>query len=474
MEDSNRMTTEELVDRLSAHKTIGKAPREELVWIATHGTFTHFQVGDIVTRQTKVVDRLVFLLSGRASISVARGNRMRRVMEWQGGDVTGLLPYSRMLNPPGDTVVEEAGEAVMLSRDDLPGLIHNCHEVTAILVHVMTDRARRFTSTDLRDEKLVSLGKLAAVLAHELNNPASAAIRDAQSMAGALAASEKAALALNAAGLTDAQREELERTYRFCMNDPKSRLISGLALSDWEEEIADWLGSHAADTGMAEDLARTPLSKEGLDQLARELQDTTLDAALRWISAGCAARSLANDIKRSVSRIHALVSAVKGFTHMDRDSDRGPVDIQSGLADTVSLLEGKARARSVAITLDIESRLPSVFGVSAEINQVWMNLIDNAVDAAPANGHVTVTAVHGGGDVVIRVVDDGPGIPAEIQGTIFDPFFTTKSVGEGTGLGLDIVRRIVIWHNGGIELVSRPGHTEFCVRFPVRSGSTDR
>lgn len=460
------MTTEELVDRLASHRTIGKAPREELIWIATHGTLRRFQAGEVVSRQTEVVDALYILLSGRMSIWMHRGTRKRRVMEWQGGDVTGILPYSRLLTPPGDSVIEEPGEAVALSRDDLPALIRNCYEVTAILVHVMTDRARRFTSTDLRDENMRSLGKLAAGLAHELNNPASAAMRDAKSLASALIAAEEATRTLGLIGLTDAQLAELDRVHDLCMNGVTTRGISGLALADREEDIAVWLRAHGASAGTAEELARTPITNEALDSLASTLQGAHLDPALRWIAAGYAARSLAFNIERAATRIHTLVTAVKGFTHLDRAPDQGPVDIPAGLVDTVALLDGKARTKSAVITLDIEPGLPPVLGFSAEINQIWMNLIDNAIDAAPVNGHVTVTATHEGPDVVVRVVDNGPGIPPEVKGNIFDPFFTTKAVGEGTGLGLDIVRRVVNWHNGEIEVVSEPGRTEFRISLP--------
>jgi signal transduction histidine kinase len=465
-EDLYTMTTEELVHRLASHRTIGKAPREELTWIATHGTLRRFQVGEVVSRQTEVVDALYILLSGRMSFWINRGAGRRKVMEWYAGDVTGILPYSRLLTPPGDTVIEEPIEAVALSRDDLPALIRNCYEVTAALVHVMTDRARRFTSTDLRDENMLSLGKLAAGLAHELNNPASAAMRDAKSLVSALTTVEKATRALGLVGLTDGQLTELDRVYALSLNGMTNRGISGLALADREEEIATWLRSHGVGTSTAEELARTPITNEALDRLAGSLQGTQLDTALHWIAAGCTARSLAFNIERAATRIHALVTAVKGFTHMDRAPEQGPVDIPAGLVDTVALLDGKARTKSVVITLDIAADLPPVLGLGAEVNQIWMNLIDNAIDAVPVQGHVTVAATHEGTNVVVRVVDDGPGIPPEAKGNIFDPFFTTKAVGQGTGLGLDIVRRVVNWHNGEIKVESVPGRTEFRVSLP--------
>lgn len=461
------MNTRELVDLLATHRTIGSAPRDQLVWIAEHGTFRHFEQGEIVVNRTKVVDTLLILLSGRIAIYMDRGTGLRRMMEWQGGDVTGLLPYSRLTTPPGDTIVEEPTDAVEIVREDLPGLTRNCYEVTAMLVHVMTDRARRFTSTDLRDEKMISLGKLAAGLAHEINNPASAALRDSKSLVSTLAAFEGAALALCAARLSDAQLAELDALRKLCRTPAPGRSLSGLDLADREDAIAGWLAARNLDEALAADLSRTPATLEDLGRLSGTLSGSTLEAALRWIAAATSACSHAFDIERATSRIHDLVGAAKGFTRMDHAPVPEPVEIPAGLADTVALLAGKARAKSIVPLLEVPEDLPPVRGYAVEINQVWMNLIDNAIDAAPEKGHVSVTAILEGPDVIVSVVDDGPGVPPEIRERIFDPFFTTKPVGEGTGLGLDIARRIVHWHNGEIVVESRPGHTEFRVRLPL-------
>ncbi len=461
------MTTEELVKVLANHRTIGKAPREELEWIAAHGSLRHLQTGEIVHAKSEVVDALYILLSGRLSHHVDRGAGRRKVMEWTAGDVTGVLPYSRMTTPPGDTIVDELTEAVRISREDFPALIRHCYEVTAILVHCMTDRARRFTSTDLRDEKLVSLGKLASGLAHELNNPASAAMRDAKSLPDALGAAEEASRDIAIAGLTPAQLKELDEVRTLLVTSAPRQYMSGLALADREEIFAEWLEAHNLENIPTEELARTTISTEILDRLAHTLRGESLGAALRWIAVGASARSLAEGIERAVTRIHALVASVKGFTHMDEAPLAAPVDIPRGLNDTVAILDGKARGKSVTISLTVAPDLPPIRGIGGEVNQIWMNLIDNAIDAAPERGHVEVTAAREGTCVVVRVIDDGSGIPADIQGRIFDPFFTTKPVGEGTGLGLDIVRRIVQWHDGEIDVDSRPGRTEFCVKMPV-------
>ena len=166
-------------------------------------------------------------------------------------------------------------------------------------------------------------------------------------------------------------------------------------------------------------------------------------------------------------RISGLVQAIKGFTHMDQATVAEPVDLTSHLSNTVTILKSKARAKSITVAVTIEPDLPCVRGFVGELNQVWGNLIDNALDAVPDDGRVDVTANRERGRVVVRVVDNGPGIPSEIRARIFDPFFTTKPVGRGTGLGLDIVRRLVIHNDAEMEVESRPGRTEFRVSLPL-------
>jgi signal transduction histidine kinase len=461
------MTIEELVERLASHRTLGSAPREELAWIAAHGTLRLLQPGDLISRRGEVVAGLFIILSGRATIRVDRGAGRRKVMEWRGGDVTGVLPFSRTWMPPGDTIVDEPTEIVSLSRADLPQMIHACYEITAILVHVMTDRARQFTSSDLRDEKLLSLSKLAAGLAHELNNPASAAMRGAKSLSNVLMATEEAARALGATRLTERQLAELDAVRSICMAAAVESTQTAIALAEREDAIAAWLGTHGAHPEAAESLAKTAVTIGALDRLAESLEGKTLDAALRWIATGCAARALTVEIERATTRIHSLVASVKGFTLMDRALTPAPVDIARGLSDTLTMLEGKARGKSVVVTIDAARDLPRVFGYGAECNQIWEKLLDNALDAVAVSGHINITAEHEGGSVVVCVVDDGPGIPSGIKGQIFDPFFTTKQVGDGTGLWLDIVRRLVQWHDGEIEVDSRPGRTAFRVTLPV-------
>jgi signal transduction histidine kinase len=214
-------------------------------------------------------------------------------------------------------------------------------------------------------------------------------------------------------------------------------------------------------------LADTEVTFEALNLLAAAIEQPTLNAAVRWAAAGCAVRNLTSNIHDSAMRISSLVTAVKGFTHMDQANVAEPVDLGPSLENTVAVLKAKAREKSVAVTLELEAELPKVRGFAGELNQVWGNLIDNALDAVANEGRVEVLAIRDNQNVVVRIRDDGPGIPAEVRDRIFDPFFTTKPLGQGTGLGLDIARRLVRHNDGAIDFESTPGQTEFRVRLPI-------
>ena len=461
------MPSPELLDRLLEHQALARAPRQELAWLVEHGDFRPFAVGDVTTRRGEPEEWLRIVLSGRLAIHLDRGAGSRRVVEWRGGDVCGLMPYSRGGAPPGDTVVEEPTDTLGIHRDHMAALIRECPTVTATLVHAMLDRARHITSSESHDEKLVSLGRLAAGLAHELNNPASAAARSGLGLAPVLEEAESAARALAAARLADAQLAAIDRLRQACLSGPLPRAQSPLERGDREDAIGAWLEAHAVAQDPAPALAETHVTVAALDVLARDVAGGPLEAVLRWVAAGCSLRTLAADVRTATSRISELVAAVRGFTAVDRAPGAEAVDIRPGIRDTVTVLGAKARAKSADVVLDLAGDLPGVQGSGAELNQVWANLIDNALDAVAASGHVAITARSERGRVVVEVVDDGPGIPRQDQRRVFDPFYTTKGVGQGSGLGLDIVRRLVQRHGGEIDLESRPGRTAFRVSLPV-------
>ncbi len=322
----------------------------------------------------------------------------------------------------------------------------------------------------------MSLGRLSAGLAHELNNPASAIERSAALLGSRLEDLERAGRALGVANLTDAQFDAIDAVRNACAAAPEQGVRSPIEHAEREEAIADWLADRGLDTAAAEALAETAVKIDALDRLAGSVDGPALHAALRWAAAGCSVRRLASEIQDAATRIAGLVLAVKGFTHMDQSNAAGPVDLARGLANTVAVLKSKARGKSVAVSVRVEPDLPRVRGFAGELNQIWGNLIDNALDAVPESGRVEVVAALDSRRVVVRIADNGPGIPAEIRERIFDPFFTTKPAGQGTGLGLDIVRRLVQHNDGEIAVESQPGRTEFQVTLPIADaeGSEDR
>jgi len=455
-----------LVERLAAHRTVGSVPREQLEWLATKGRLQRIEVGQVMARTGDPIRDLYVVLAGRFSIRVDRGAGPRKVLEWGPGDVGGLLPFSRMQKGPGVTTVDEAGELLLVGSSCFPEMISRCQELTAALVHVMVDRARRFTSSDNQFEKMMSLGRLAAGLAHELNNPASALARSARELGARVFELEASALALGSIRLSAEQLAAINAVRLRCQKPGARASLTPLERADREEQITAWFADSGVRGVTADEVAETALTVEDLEALSGALGEDALGFALRSLTAGQRTRALASEVEIAAARIHTLVAAIKGFTYMDQSSAPKPVAIGQGLSDTMAVLGAKARGKSVSVTVQVADDLPLVDGLGGELNQVWGNLIDNAIDAAPESGHVEVTAAGRPDAVVVTVADDGPGVPAELVEKIFDPFFTTKPVGSGTGLGLDIARRIVRQHDGHLELESKPGRTAFRVILP--------
>jgi signal transduction histidine kinase len=330
----------------------------------------------------------------------------------------------------------------------------------------MVDRAREVKSDDLHMEKLAALGRLSAGLAHELNNPASALARTAVELDASLKEVAAASRALGAAHLTGQHQVAVEALEAAAARQPTVEL-SALAVADRESQFLDWLERHDLNAASADVLARSGLALADLDAAAMALDGDALGVALRHVAAVAYARQLSSDIVTAAARVHSLVTAVKAHTHMDRAAVPEAIALERHLEDTMELLGARALARDVTLELNVEPGLPRVQGVVSELNHVWLNLVDNAIDAAAKAGRVIVSARTDRGQVVVEVTDDGAGIDHENLGKVFDPFFTTKEVGHGAGLGLDVVQAVVRNHRGSVEVNSRPGRTQFRVALPI-------
>jgi signal transduction histidine kinase len=465
------MSPDELIDRLQALPIFAEVPRPELAWLVAHGRYQVYEAGQIQGENGEVVTEMFIPLTGRAGLYLSTPGGRRKILEAGAGSVLGALPYSRLQRSPGAVIIEETAEAVIIHQDQFLALTRECPGLTAALVHSMVDRAREFRSVQLNDDRLQSLGRLASGLAHELNNPASAAARHARSLPVWLEEAERAARALAGARLADEQLDVIDSVRSSCTGPAPTR--TALEAADREEDIAEWLAKYKLDRTAAEALASSNVTVASLQRLAEAVPGDALGVATRWVSSACAARAVSQHVETSTARIHDLVASIKGFSFMDREGVPEDVDIARGLADTLAMLENKSRAKAVGVQLQTAADLPRVHGFGSELNQLWEKLIDNAIDAAGREGQVDVTAAVRGDSVVVRVSDNGPGIPEEIRPRIFDPFFTTKPVGAGTGLGLYLARRVVQSHLGDLDFTTQPGRTVFRVRLPTR-GSTPR
>jgi signal transduction histidine kinase len=293
-------------------------------------------------------------------------------------------------------------------------------------------------------------------------------IRSAKSLSESLSEAEEAAREMARMKMSEAEFSAIESARKACTDKVGTRHLSALQRADLEDSLTDWLDSRNAEQDFAAALTESGVTVDALDKLAGDVRPEALDAAIKWIAACCVVRSLSTQIETGATRISDLVGAVKGFSYMDHAPTPEPVDVRKGIADTLTMLGSKTKSRSVNVTVDLADDLSPAYAVGAELNQIWMNLIDNAIDAVKDGGHIGVKAVNDRDAIVVTVYDDGIGIPKEIQGRIFDPFFTTKGVGDGTGLGLDVVRRLLQRHEGEVSVESEPGRTEFQVRLPVR------
>jgi signal transduction histidine kinase len=319
-------------------------------------------------------------------------------------------------------------------------------------------------------EKLLAVGKLAAGLAHELNNPAAAAARgvatlreyERQRQAAFAEFAGSGARAEQLAALVSLGAEATDQTVPAERLDP-------LAESDREQELAETLARRGlADAPeLAAALTEAALGAEWVDRVASGVGEDGLSAGLRFVGACAGTRVLLAELEEATTRIADLVGAFRSYSYLDQ-GPRQSVDVHDGLESTLALLGHKLRKKRVEIVRDFDAGLPSVEASGSELNQVWTNLIDNAVDALGVDGRITLRTRRQGERVCIEIGDDGPGVPPDLQARIFDAFFTTKPVGQGTGLGLDIAQRIVVRHHGELRLRSQPGDTRFQVLLPVR------
>jgi len=453
-----------------------KLDDDELTWLSQHGYCQTCSAGETVHTEGEPATCFFVLLSGTLSlhrrventeVETSRTNQRGVYTGATQSFVKGMaeLPYwgSARAVTDCDLWVIDAAEFGEKFREWFP-----------MAVHLLEGLSQGYRSSQVligQRERLLSLGRLSAGLTHELNNPATAAVRATASLRelvskmrrklGHLATSDVDPKALVA--LTELQESAVEKM-------AKAEKLSPVEVGEAEDVLSDWLEDHGLDDAwdLAPPLVAAGVNTEWLDEVAETVPATLLADGLHWVTYALETEQLMVEIEDSTDRISALVGAARQYSQMDR-APHQDIDVRDGLKSTLIMLSHKIKERgNITVVKDFDDSLPPIPAHPAELNQVWTNLIDNAIYAMPDGGTLTVRTAREDGWVLVEICDTGVGIPAEMQQKIFEPFFTTKPVGQGTGLGLDISYRVITQRHGGdLRVKSRPGDTRFQVRLPL-------
>jgi len=445
-------------------------PDEQLQWLINKGEAIEMEEGDILFNEGDPVTKTFIVLDGKIRICTTQSGQLREIASIEKGGVTGYLPFSRAVKAFAYCECVKPSWIFVCSADSIKQGITQHYELTEALVHMMSTRVRETTSTLQQNEKMFALGKLSAGLAHELNNPAAAISRAASLLQSQVRQLPHLFKTVSGLHVDQDKIEKIQQLVRDKINSTRP-VLSMLQKADVEDELTFWLEDHHIEKIDTEGLTEMNFTVDDLEIIKNCLTKDELVVVLEWIGNFLVTNKMADDIRISSERISELVGAVKNFTFMDKASDKQMIDIHTGIRNTLTILNYKLKSSNVIVVENYDETIQKIKAFPGDLNQVWTNLIDNAIDAMEVNkkGMLEISTTRDGQFVKVVLKDDGPGIAKDIQQKIFDPFFTTKEMGMGSGLGLDVVSRIIRQHNGSIKVNSQPGDTEFEVCLPVNN-----
>jgi signal transduction histidine kinase len=440
-------------------------PQEQLEWFVSNCMEARFAKGELVYKEGTVAEYMSIFLEGRIFARREAEGANSPVFIVEKGDVTGLLPFSRMTHLTITGRAEEPVHLLLFPATLFQEMLQRMPVLGKRLVGLLTDRVREVTRSEQQRDKLAALGKLSAGLAHELNNPAAAAARSADALLECLARLRKLDALPYLSEANCASIAKVETELRAELQPPAFK--DQLERSDREESVTSWLESHSIPEAwkLSPLLVDANLTREHLERY-QAASGSTMATALTRFATLLEMERIIGQVSHSTRRISTLVKAIKEYSYMDQ-SPVQEVDIVRGIETTIAIMEHKLK-KGIQVIREFAPDVPKVTANGGELNQIWTNLIDNAADAMKDKGKLRVRVIHEGDYVLVEIIDNGTGIPEDVQPHIFEPFFTTKGVGDGTGLGLDAVQRIVRKNRGSINFESVPGETRFQVRIPIR------
>lgn len=456
---------------LKTFEALTNVPDDQLQWLIDNSLCRMVPDGEILSEPNKPIPGTQFIISGKLRLYLPIGGVKREIGDFKPGDITGYLPYSRAKVSTGYGITVGDTQLMTFPSEKMRELIKTQFELTQALVHVMTNRVRSFTALQQQNEKMLALGKLSAGLTHELNNPASAIVRDSESLLKHLQLEPQTFKSMIAIRMETEHVDAVTKKVFRVLAEKREVNLTLRQRSAKEEELTDLFDEMGIENSdeIAENFVDFGFETADIQLFRIHIPAQYFSPIFNWINTLLVTERMVQDIGESARRIANLVTSVKTYTHMDQGQDKQYADIRIGIKNTLQMLIYKIKKGNITMVKNFDESLPPVKALIGELNQVWTNLIDNALDAMEVNGKGTLTikTERDKEFVQVSIIDDGPGIPEEIRSRIFDPFFTTKEMGKGTGMGLEVVQRIVHQHNGSIKVKSEPGHTAFVVCFPI-------
>jgi signal transduction histidine kinase len=456
---------------LQGIEALQDVPLTQLQWFIDHSSILEIQPGEHFFKPGDHIRGTFIIIEGSFRLCMLQGKVLREVTTYEPKAITGYLPFSRAKITQGTGEAITPLKCLLFPYESTEEMIRTQFELTQALVHIMTTRVRDFTAFEQQNEKMMALGKLSAGLAHELNNPAAAVVRGSASLLKHLKLAPDTFKKVMSVHLTEEAVGIINDQLFAVLGRAEKPHLTMMQRSSLEDDLLDWLDEYKVENSneVAENFVEFGFTIPDLDSFKAHIPDDSVSAVFNWINNNLVTEKMVTDIEDASQRIANLVGAVKNFTHMDQGHGKQYADIHNGIRNTLTMLQHKIRHGNIVVDELFDTALPEVNALIGELNQVWTNLIDNALDAMEVNGRGTlkITTRRAKDCVAVVIADDGPGISNEIKNNIFDPFFTTKDVGKGTGLGLDVVTRIVKQHKGAIRVSSSPGKTEFTVEFPI-------